>query len=299
MNGQRTFVEDLKHQYKHGGMTIRLIFINVAVFLLIKALLVFGRLVGEHDAVYSFLANVFSLETSLYGFITHPWGLVTSIFAHFSVLHILFNMIFLFFTGRIFEQLFDSKRLLYTYILGGVAGGLFEILSHLLPALSENAFSVVGASGGIMAIFFAIAFFRPKMKVYLFGVLPVQIIVLAAVFFLLDFFAAGMEDGTAHFAHIGGAIIGMASVQNLNSSNNIITVFQNLADSIAGLFRKQQNPRMKVHHSGGRTETDEQFNTRKTNEQEEINRILDKISKSGYESLTKKEKDFLFNQSKK
>jgi len=298
MQTQKTFIDDIKHQYTHGGMTIRLIFINVIVFVAINLLLVFGRLLGFELGISNFLGNLFSLQTSFWGFITHPWALFTSIFAHYTIWHLLFNMIFLYFTGRIFVQLFNAKRLLYTYIIGGLAGGLFEIIAQIIfPNLQSVV--IVGASGSIMAIFFAIAFYQPKMQVNLFGVLPVRIIILAGVFLLADLLNLGINDGTAHFAHIGGAVIGMVSIQNIHSPGNIITLSQRIVIAILQLFSSNKKPKFKVKKGGNvRHQTDDQYNENKKGKQDEINRILDKISKSGYESLTKKEKDFLFNQSK-
>ena len=300
MQTQRTFIDDLKHQFKHGGGTMRLLFVNIAIFLIINVVNVFGRLLGDESFSNSLVTNIFSLHTDLSGFIRHPWGIFTSIFAHYSILHLLFNMIFLYFMGRVFEQLFNAKRLFYTYLIGGAVGGGFEILAHLLFPVFQNSNEVViGASGSIMAIFFAIAFYQPQMKVQLFGVFPVRIILLAGVFLLLDFVSLGTIDGTAHFAHIGGAVIGMISVQNIFSSSNIITRTEKLGDFILSLFKSDRKAKMKVYKNVNvRREKDEEYNERKKMSQEEIDRILDKISKSGYESLTKKEKDFLFNQSK-
>lgn len=302
MQGQRTFIDDLKYQYKNGGVTIRLIFVNVIIFLAINILAVFAKLLGanvEGNILY-YLHEIFTLQTNFIDLLKHPWGLFTSIFAHFSLWHLLFNMVFLYFSGRIFEQLFGHKRLLYTYLLGGIAGGLFEVIAHVIfPGLWDLTLNpIVGASGSIMAIFFSIAFYRPQMTVNLFGVLPVRIIILAGVFFLLDFLKLGTNDGTAHFAHIGGAIIGMVGIQNLNGSGNLITQVSKFGDWIVSLFKKRS--RLKVHRGNVnvRRETDEDYNARRNANQQEIDRILDKISKSGYDSLSKKEKDFLFNQSK-
>lgn len=302
MQTQKTFIEDLKYQYKNGGAGIKLIFINVLIFLAINIFIVFGRLMGTsaEASVYGFIGSIFTLDTDLGSFIRHPWGLFTSIFAHFSILHLLFNMVFLYFSSKIFLQMFDQKRLFHTYLLGGIIGGIFEILAHLLfPALQETNQVVVGASGSIMAIFFAIAFFKPQLKVNLFGLLPVRVIFVALAFLLIDFLNLGSNDGTAHFAHIGGAIVGMISVQNIYSSSNIITRMQNLGDYIMQIFSRKNKSKLKVKKGGNtRFETDEEFIDRKKSNQEEIDRILDKISKSGYESLSKKEKDYLFNQSK-
>lgn len=302
MQTQRTFIDDLKYQYKNGGAGIKLLFINVIVFILINVFIVFGRLMGTatEASIYSFISSIFTLDTNLANFIRHPWGLFTSIFAHYSILHLLFNMVFLYFSSKIFIQMFDQKRLLPTYLLGGIFGGIFEILAHLLfPALQETNQVVVGASGSIMAIFFAIAFFKPQMKVNLFGLLPVRVIFVALAFLLIDFLNLGSSDGTAHFAHMGGALLGMISIQNIYSSSNVITKTQVFGAYILKLFKRNRSTKLKVKKGGNaRFETDEEFNARKKASQEEIDRILDKISKSGYESLSKKEKDYLFNQSK-
>lgn len=307
MQTERTFIDDLKYQYKHGGMTIRLIFINAIVFLGIQILQVFGRLIGgEFDSVIDWiLPQVFSLNTDISEYIYQPWGILTSIFSHFTVWHFLMNMLFLYFAGKMFETLFDQKRLWYTYLLGGIAGGLLEIIAHLIfPVLQNDKIVVVGASGSVMAIFAALAFYRPNLTVNLFGLFPVRLIILAGFFILTDLLSLGLNDGTAHFAHIGGVIIGMISVQNIYSSSNLINRFQMFGDRIVefirSLFGKKSKLKVKKGGSTRSTQfkTDEEYNLNAKLRQEKIDAILDKISKSGYESLTKTEKEILFNQSK-
>ena len=305
MHTERTFLDDIKYQFKHGGMFMRLIFINIVVFLAIRIVGVFVDLSSSTGS--SFMSDIinpiFALQSDAYGFITHPWGLFTSMFTHYDFLHLAFNMIFLFFVGKMFEQLFDQRRLLYTYLLGGIFGGLLEIIAHaLFPKLQMSSDFVIGASGSIMAIFVAIAFYRPNLKVNLFGILPVRIIILAGLYILSDILGMGDMDGTAHFAHIGGAILGMLSVQNVHSSSNIVLRAEKFGNWIKSLFNRSSQPRMKVKKGGqttGRPKSDEQFVAEAKERQDTIDKILDKISKSGYESLSKKEKEFLFNQSKK
>jgi hypothetical protein len=213
-------------------------------------------------------------------------------------------MIFLYFVGRMFVQFFDQKRLLYTYILGGIGGGLLEILAHLIfPTLRNETQVVVGASGSIMAIFAALAFYRPNLTVNLFGIFPIRLIFLAGIFILSDLISLGLDDKTAHFAHIGGVIIGLLSIKNLHSKTNIVTGFQRFIESIGGFFSGLFKPKSKLTvKKGGATnarfKTDEEFIVEAKLRQQKIDAILDKISKSGYESLTKAEKDFLFQQSK-
>ncbi|NRA10679.1 MAG: rhomboid family intramembrane serine protease [Crocinitomicaceae bacterium] len=280
-------------------MHIRLIFINVIVFAAISATFIFGHLAKEDDATEYILLQIFGLQTEPLAFVTHPWALLTSMFAHFSIIHILLNMVFLYFAGKHFEQIFGDKRLLATYILGGIAGGLLEFVARLLfPALNDVV--VIGASGSIMAIFIAIAFYQPNLKVRLFGLVEIKLIWIAVAFIVLDVIKLSSDDGVAHFAHFGGAIIGALSVQNIHSKTNIVTVFQGITRSLGSLFTGNKRPKLTIVRGEKiRKMTDEEYNQNAKERQKETDRILDKISKSGYDSLNKKEKDFLFNQSKK
>lgn len=298
MQTQRTFIDDLKHRYKHGGMHIRLIFINVIVFAAIGVTFIFGRLAEQEDATEHMLLQIFGLQTEPIEFITHPWALFTSIFAHFGIIHLLMNMVFLYFAGKYFEQIFGAKRLLATYLLGGIVGGLLEFFARMLfPALSDVA--VIGASGSIMAIFIAIAFYQPNLKVRFFTLPPFRIIWIAVAFIVFDVIQFNSNDDVAHFAHFGGAIIGALSVQNIHSSSNIIAVFQRIMEFIRQMFSRNKRPNLKVVRGEKvRRISDEEYNENAKKRQKETDRILDKISKSGYDSLNKKEKDFLFNQSK-
>lgn len=307
MQTENNFFDELKHQYKFGGMTIRLIFINLIVFLVIGITEVLARLLGGTAGVYIsyYTSQTFTLQTDAWGFITHPWGLFTSIFAHYSFMHLLWNMIFLYFSGKMFEQVFDQKRMLYTYILGGLFGGVFEVLAHLIfPGITSNTGGVIGASGSVMAILIALAFHKPKMEVSLFGLFKLRLIFLALFFLIRDLLSLGADDGVAHFAHFGGAILGILSIQHLYSSSNIVNVAHRIGDKIGHFFKVILNPtktpKMKVSKGSARTQqfkSDEQFNVEKKERQRKTDIILDKISKSGYESLTKEEKDFLFKQS--
>lgn len=297
MNTQRNIIDELKLQFLNGGMAMKLIFINVGVFLGLKILQVIFSL-SALDSVYEWIINnLFVLHTDFWGFLTRPWGIITSIFTHFDFIHLLSNLLFLYFFGKMFEQFFNAKRLLYVFVLGGILGGVLEIISGVFPVISPH--TVIGASGGVMAILAAVATYRPTTKVHLFGVFPISIIWIAVFFFFKDFLSLGANNGIAHFAHLGGAVLGFLSVQNISSSSNIVNRAMRFGDGLGGMFSKNRS-RMKVKRNPNvRYQTDEQYNENKKNNQEEIDRILDKISKAGYESLSKKEKDFLFRQSRK
>lgn len=288
------FVAQIKTQYHNGSMTIRLIMANVFVFGLIQLLNALERL-----QILNFLESfpqgylshyLFALPVFELSILFKPWTLLTSLLAHFGFWHLLSNLLFLYFAGSTYEKFYGPKRLLHLYMLGGIAGNLIEIAAHLIfPALQGSAFSVVGASGAIMAVFMALAIGQPQLQVQLFGVFPLRIYMLAIFFFLKDLSAVGTADSVAHFAHIGGALFGIWSIRQFWHIR--------LSRSWLGFQFSSRQPRMKVQ-KGGRPLTDEQFRAKKQEKQARLDTILDKISKKGYDALSKDEKDFLFQQSK-
>ncbi|MFN5984516.1 MAG: rhomboid family intramembrane serine protease [Fluviicola sp.] len=285
---------------KTSPVYVKLILINVAVFFLIHAVFAFERLTGKTE-LHSFgiLDSIFTLSTRPIEILFKPWTVVTSIFAHYDFMHLLMNMLFFYLSSKIFKLFFSDRRLIHVYILGGIAGGLFEVLIRLfIPDLADA--KILGASGAIMAVFTALAFHRPMMKVSVF-ILEVPLILLVGLFILSDFINIGTGDHTAHFAHLGGALIGFLSVRNLHSSKNIINFSEKTTAKIKVYFSNmfKSKPKMKVEKGERTAKTDEQFNAEKKLKQDEINKILDKISKSGYDSLSKAEKEFLFSQSNK
>lgn len=305
MQTERTFFEELKYQYKVGGMHIRLVFLNALIFVLIGVISMGERLaIGEADEtpIKNVLMDIFALQTDLSGLLYKPWGLITSIFSHFSLLHCLMNMLFLYMTGSIFLQFFSGKRLLHTYILAGIAGGLVEVLAHLLfPGLENQHGIVVGASGSIMGIMTAIMIYRPSLKISIFGAFQAPFFLIPLIYIIGDLVDLGVDDGIAHFAHIGGAILGVFSAHNVHSSTNIIHLSETMGNRISAFFSRLFRPkqRLRVEKGPRGMKSDEQYNVEAKLRQQRIDVILDKISKSGYESLSKAEKEFLFSQSKK
>jgi len=289
MNNNRNIFQELKQTFLQGKMTHRLIIVNVAVFILIQIYLAIFRLGG---LVSEDLPNtLFTLDTNLTGFLHKPWGLITSIFAHFDLFHLFSNMLFLYFSGKFFEQIWSGKQLLITYILGGIFGGIAEIaVSSTFYSTENNGALVIGASGSIMAIFIAVAFHSPQTQLLLFGKFSIRLYFLAIFFLIQDIIGIGTKDTTAHFAHIGGALFGILSIvtskfipaKNPNSKGFFNQLFKSSK-------KKTVAPRFK---------SDEVYNQEKRAHQEKTDSILDKISKGGYESLNQSEKDFLFKQSK-
>lgn len=304
MQTENSIISDLKNTFKTGGMTVKLIFINVLVFVFIALTEVIVRLLGGNIGVTInwVVESIFSLSTPIKDFIVKPWGLFTYSFTHYGFMHLFFNMLFLFGIGRIFEQFFSAKRLLFTYILGGVFGGLLEVLAHLI--LPEyGAAQVVGASGSVLGILVATAFYQPQLSISIFGLFNMRLIFIALIFILTNLynFAMGTEDSIAYLAHLGGALLGYISVQNAFAHNNIINRAIRLVDKITGLFKsnktKNGNFRYSKSETGRHFKSDEEYNMDAKRRQQKIDAILDKISRSGYESLTKEEKELLFKQS--
>ena len=289
MNNNRNIFQELKQTFLQGKMTHRLIIVNVTVFVLIQIYLAIFRLGGLVDED---LPNIlFTLDTNLTGFLHKPWGLITSIFAHFDLFHLFSNMLFLFFAGKFFEQIWSGKQLLTCYILGGIFGGIAEIaVQTIFYSTENNGALVIGASGSIMAIFIAVAFHSPQTQLLLFGKFSIRLYILFIILDIVGIGTTDTTDTTAHFAHIGGAIFGILSI--------VTTKFIPAKSPNSKGFFNQIFKSSKKKTVAPRFKSDEAYNQEKRTHQEKTDSILDKISKGGYESLNQSEKDFLFKQSK-
>lgn len=301
---RRTFIEEIKHQYKYGGVHLQLLFINLAIFFVINLFLILDELFKTTGVFTRIVESAFILPADFASLLYRPWTLFTYMFAHITFFHILGNMIFLYFGGEIFRNLLGERRLLYTYLIGGIVGGIIQIAANeFIPFFMERASSgMIGASAAVMAVFIAVAFYRPNAQVYLFGMFPVRLIVLALIFIAMDFLNLTSNSNIGHLAHLGGALVGYLSVQNVHSHKNFMSRIEIWGDrkwmQITALFKRQ--PKMRAYRTKtpnyGRAKSDEEFLAEKRANQERIDAILDKISKKGYDSLTKEEKQFLFNQ---
>jgi hypothetical protein len=225
-------------------------------------------------------------------------------FMHGGFMHILFNMLFLYFFGRIFLTFLSSKKFLAIYFLGGMAGYFFYAISYnVFPYFSNQIGTpIVGASAAIMAIMAATVTLSPNYEVRLFLIpFNVKIIWLGLLFFLQDIFALrGSFNLGGSIAHIGGAIFGYIAILQLQKGRNITRWFEVIIDRIEGIFKPSK---LKVSYRNPKTSTkpltDEEYNLNKKERQQKVDAILDKIKQSGYDSLSKAEKDFLFNEGKK
>ncbi|WP_026724844.1 rhomboid family intramembrane serine protease [Flavobacterium sasangense] len=281
-------LDDLKLQYNTGGMVQKLIFWNIGCFLL--SLVFF----------YSFSVVKFQIPTwialsSDFGtFIRTPWTLITFNFFHAGFLHLIFNLMVLHFSGRLFSTYFTDKQLLGVYVLGGIFSGIAFVLSFIIIGKSGL---LVGASGAIMAILLSATTYAPFMllRIPLIGI--VKLWHVTFVILLVDLIQLPLDNTGGHIAHLGGALFGFIYIKLLQSGIDLSKGISMILDFFANLFKpKKKTPFKKVH----RNTTKKVVNsfTEKDITQKQIDDILDKISKSGYDSLTKEEKEFLFKAGK-
>jgi len=288
-----SILDYLKLQFKTGGMVKKIILVNAVVFVLLLALKIISTLFLI-DGLFDFTGSLLAMPGTFGELIYKPWTIVTALFTHFTLGHFFWNMLMFYFTSKLFIQFFGEKRLLTTYIFGGVFGGLIHIVAYLVfPYFTKTtAPPIIGASGAIAALIGALVYYKPQLKIKLFFMLEIPFWVFGIIFIGGDLINLTKEDGIAHFAHIGGALFGVLSVVKAHSSTN----FMNRLDQLFSFnFSFKRQPKMKVYrNSDANKMTDAQYNSNKANKQKQMDAILDKISARGYDSLTKKEKDFLF-----
>ena len=287
-------IEEFKRQFRNGNNLTKLIYINLAVFILLKLFFVFAFLMQVNP--WDFI-NWFALPADIYKVLHKPWTIISYMFLHEGFLHILFNLLWLYFGGQIFMKYLNSKQLVSTYVLGGIFGGLSYVLAfNFFPVFQQNLSQsiAIGASASVLAILTAISTYVPNYSVQLTFIGRVKLKYIAIFSILLDVLSIPKGNAGGHIAHLGGALYGFLYIQQLKVGKDWSRSFSRLMNELANIFKKQ--PLKTVHR---KTKTDDQWRAEKASSQNEINKILDKISKSGYESLNKKEKETLFKASKK
>ena len=281
--------DELKVHYKMGGFEQKLIYWNVGVFLLSLVCLDFRTMKFDFP-------DWLVLSSNGWYVLTHPWTLLTYQFLHNGFFHLLFNMIVLNFTGRIFLTYFTQRQLLGTYLLGGIFAGLVFMAVYALMARDG---AVIGASGAIMAILFATTTYAPQMTIRLLLIGYVKLWHFTGVVVLLDLLYLMAENTGGHIAHLAGALFGFVYVKLLLQGIDLSKAVSFIFDGLANLGGQKKTPFKKVHRNPVRQagKTSSKIVT-KDKTQQQIDDILDKISKSGYDSLTAAEKEFLFKAGK-
>jgi membrane associated rhomboid family serine protease len=281
-------INNIKAHFSNANIVEKFIYINVGVFLFVFLLNTLGYLFQTNNS----LVNWFILPATFEGFISKPWTIITYGFVHVNFLHILMNLIALYYIGNLFLNYFAPKQFITFYTLGTLFGGIIFLLSYnFFPAFEKDVSNSVllGASAGVSAIFIGLATYMPnfELKFPLIGYIKLWYI--AAFWVALDVIQIPASNAGGHLAHIGGAFFGFLYVSQ--ASNVKVPVWS----KITSFFTSKKNPLKTVYKSKKSTQKKEANTTYK---QQKINVILDKISKSGYDTLSKDEKDFLFKQGK-
>jgi len=300
----------IRNSFRQGSSLTRLIYINCGVFLVLKILSIFTVLTGQGSVFYANVLEWIGVPADAGYLLSRPWTLITYMFTQFSFFHLLFNMLWLYWFGNFFLGYFSQRKLTGVYLLGGLAGALLYILiyntvpyfsdipSTPVPRLPLRMTSwAIGSSASVMAIVFAVCTYLPQHKVYIFLIGPVKLIHLALFTALIDLLSITSENAGGHIAHLGGALFGYLFIIALRRNTDLTAGFLSLLEKIGRIFTPRK--RMRVKYKKNVSEmNDREYNEYKKNREERIDVILDKISRSGYESLTREEKEILFKSGK-
>ena len=299
---------NIKRRFDAGSITAKYIYINVGVFILIRILIIILRLFMKESTFMLYL----EMPSSPALLIQRPWTLITYMFVHVDFLHILFNMLWLYWFGKIFLQFFTGRQFGGLYLMGGIAGGAFFMFAYntfpYLKQLPVTSF-LAGASASVMAIVFAVSFYQKEYKINLLLIGQVKLIYLAIGVLLIDILAITSENSGGHIAHIGGALSGMLFAVQYQKGKDMTAFINRLLDRFANFFKRKpvfktyrtnKNFTQPGHSPSGRhPESDDAYLRRKNEENRQIDVILDKLKRSGYESLSADEKKRLFDASRK
>lgn len=288
---------DIKKNFSTANNLTRLIYINAFVFLVFLICAILSFLFDNPD-IESTLLDLFAIPASLNTLPVRPWTLITYMFTHKDIWHILFNMLWFYWFGKIFLEYLDQRKLVAVYLLGGISGAIVYVASfNIFPAFTGMVSDsvAIGASASVMAVVIAAAAYVPDYTIILFLLGRIKIKYVALAIFILTSFMDFSVNSGGKLAHIGGAFFGLLYILNLRKGRDIGKGFNKIIDFFATIFK----PRKKLKVSYKKPATDYDYNKIKADHQERINQILDKISKGGYDSLTKEEKELLFNESRK
>jgi membrane associated rhomboid family serine protease len=301
--------EEFKNAFqKHNNSHVQIIYLNIVIFLAMGILFVIATF-SEIPAIFTEVYKQFTLPSDLLALAKRPWTLITYGFAHHfdfynknvGVFHILFNMLGLYWFGRVFVEYLGSDKLIAVYILGVISGGiLYLLLYNTIPLFMEANATLVGASAAVYAVMTAVAVLIPDYTFYLLFLGPVKIKYIAAFYIILSFVSSAVANTGGEFAHLGGAFIGFVYIRQLQAGSNWGGWITATIDWVKSLFREKRKVKVTYRGGGSAYENISRPTAKKSSiSQAEIDAILDKINAGGYESLSKDEKEKLFNASKK
>lgn len=288
--------QELKDSFKFGSTLTKLLYINIGVFILFRLIFAFYAAAGSKGAYpfYEWLSAPAYLPALLH----KPWTVITYMFYHEDFFHIAFNMLGLYWFGKLFLEFLNKKQLTGVYLLGGLSGYVFYMLAYnLVPGLRVylEGTTIIGASAAVMAILAGVSFFRPNFTVYLMFFGQVKLKYLALAYILIDILTMASGNAGGHIAHLGGMFFGWLFALQLQKGKDITYGINRILDFLVTTFK----PRKKLKVSHRKPADDFEYIKQKATEQKEIDAILDKISRSGYDSLNKAEKEMLFKMGRK
>ena len=288
-----TFKEQLNIRIQQLNSAEKLILINVVCFVLPMLIKTVLFLFNISSTIFF---NWFELSASWIDLSTKPWSIITYSFLHSGFFHLFWNMYLLFFSSKLFLNLFPSNTFFNVYFLGVVVGGITFILSYtFFPVFQNSSPVMIGASAGVMAVFIFMSTYSPDLEIRLI-LFNVKLRYLGIAFLLLDIVQIPYGNAGGHLAHLGGAILGFYYVKQLKNGKDIGKPFKNFIDKIINIFRRKQ--KMRTVYKREKSQKTNKNASDAGEKQKRIDAILDKISVSGYESLTQVEKDFLFKVGK-
>lgn len=289
-------LSDIKRTFKQGSALTRLIYINIGVFLVIQIINVIYFLGGNAST----LADLLCVSSNFSEILARPWTPVTYMFLHTGFIHLLFNILGLYWFGRLFLYRLEGNKLLSVYLMGGFSGALFYTVSYnIFPVFESVNGLLLGASASVFAILVAIAVYDPNNEIHLSFIGTFQLKYVALFYVLLSVIGISTTNPGGNIAHLGGAAWGWFYIFQLRKGKDMgsgfINILNKIAGGIAGIFKPKNNLKVTFKQA---PKDDYEYNRLKKREQEEVNRILEKIGKSGYDSLSKDEKELLFRQGK-
>jgi membrane associated rhomboid family serine protease len=296
-----SIIEEIKSKIRNGNPVTRLIIVNIAVFLFLSIFRILTFTSGESGALAgaeeSIMSNL-SLHLSWDGFLSKPWGLLTYMFTQRGIAHIFWNLLVLYWFGEILSQFSNPRKIMPLYVLGGIFAGVFALVMIMIlpPFRVYEGTYLIGASGAVSAIVVATAALVPNYRMNMLFIGPVKLLYVAIFVIFIDVLdVASYSNVGGNLAHLGGALMGFVFIWQYKKGNDWAKPLNRLSDW--GESKLRGGAKMKVVHK--RKLSDEEYNMSKRMQEKQVDEILDKISRSGYDSLTKSEKEILFKASKK
>lgn len=301
------FINTLRSRFKMASLLARIIYVNIGVFVVLRLIGIAGFLFGFNaGSIISFV----ELPSSPCRFLWQPWTIITYMFAHYDVLHILFNMLWLWWFGQLFLQFFSPRHLTGLYFVGGIGGGLLFMLAYnLLPVFAWHNGLLLGASAAIIAIVVATAVQAPNYKVGLlfFGEISIKWIAIVTIF--IDFISISADNAGGHISHIGGAVVGLLFVMLLRRGIDITAWFNAIIDFFVNTWRRltsDGSPRIRINPSYKRRRSHTSPSSSRHSDdiispedERVMDEILKKVKESGYSALSDEEKSRLFSASRR